>query len=77
MDEQLAAEKETFMFQNPEVLLYDTEKKHTVTRRVRLRSPARLSTELNMAIRDAAAKAFLVQALALRKSQINDSTAKP
>lgn len=67
MDEQIAAEKEAFLLQNPEVLLYDTEKKHTATKRVRLRSPARLPTELNMAIRDTAVKAFLVSLVTLSK----------
>lgn len=45
---------------NPEMLMYDTEKKHSATKRVRIHSPPRLPTELTMGIRDSAAKAFKV-----------------
>lgn len=52
--------KEQLLLSNPHTVLYDTAAKHAPTGRVRVRSPARLSTEMNMAIRDAAAKAFVV-----------------
>lgn len=56
MREQQA--RTNFLLDNPDVVLFDAAKKLCATGRTRIRSPARLPTELTMAIRDAAAKAF-------------------
>ena len=60
LDASVREAKEQILVSNPQLVMYDTQARHDPTGRVRVHSPARLSTEMNMAIRDAAVKAFIV-----------------
>ena len=52
--------REELITSSPDLVLFDTAKKHAPTGKVRLHAPPRLPMELSLAIRDAAAKLFKV-----------------
>lgn len=57
---ELWKKREAIVTSTPNMVLFDTAAKQEPTGRVRIRCPPRLQPDITMAVREAAAKAFVV-----------------